>query len=226
MWRSNIALEDFLLFSERVYGRMFELHNLALWPLHIVTLAIGLFLIVAVAYPRPRLIRMALALLGGLWIFVAIAFVYGRYAQINWAVVYLLPLFGAVAAVLVYFALRPRRPLIEHTIGISKVVAISVLLFAVLGYPMLAVVDGRSIRQAEVFGIAPDPTAVATLAFLAVLRGPGGISAMVVVSLWAAVTALTLHTLGRWDFFVVPLAAVICIGIWVLGSRRTSPTTG
>ena len=29
MWRSNIALEDFLLFSERVYDRMFELHNLA-----------------------------------------------------------------------------------------------------------------------------------------------------------------------------------------------------
>ena len=34
--------EDFLLFSPRVYWRMFELHNAALWPLHVLTLAAGL----------------------------------------------------------------------------------------------------------------------------------------------------------------------------------------
>ena len=30
--------EDFLLFSPRVYWRMFELHNTALWPLHLLDL--------------------------------------------------------------------------------------------------------------------------------------------------------------------------------------------
>ena len=33
--------EDFLLFSPRVYWRMFELHNARYWPLHLVTLAVG-----------------------------------------------------------------------------------------------------------------------------------------------------------------------------------------
>ena len=37
--------EDFLLFSPRVYWRMFELHNAALWPLHVLTLAAGLIII-------------------------------------------------------------------------------------------------------------------------------------------------------------------------------------
>ena len=35
---------NFLLFSPRVYWRMFELHNAALWPLHVLTLAAGLII--------------------------------------------------------------------------------------------------------------------------------------------------------------------------------------
>ena len=45
--------EDFLLFSPRVYWRMFELHNAALWPLHVLTLAAGLIIILLIAW-RPR----------------------------------------------------------------------------------------------------------------------------------------------------------------------------
>jgi hypothetical protein len=41
--------EDFLLFSPRVYWRMFELHNAALWPLHVLTLAAGLIIILLIA---------------------------------------------------------------------------------------------------------------------------------------------------------------------------------
>ena len=45
--------EDFLLFSPRVYWRMFELHNAALWPLHVLTLAAGFVIILLIAW-RPR----------------------------------------------------------------------------------------------------------------------------------------------------------------------------
>ena len=38
-------LDDFLLFSPRVYWRMFELHNAAFWPLQLLTLAAGLIII-------------------------------------------------------------------------------------------------------------------------------------------------------------------------------------
>src|SRR5262245_6330489 len=40
--------EDFLLFSPRVYWRMFELHNAALWPLQVPVLAAGLVIILLV----------------------------------------------------------------------------------------------------------------------------------------------------------------------------------
>ena len=68
MWRSNIALEDLLLFSEQVHARMFELHNLAVSPLHSLTFAVGLFLIGVAARLWSHLIRIARALLSRLWI--------------------------------------------------------------------------------------------------------------------------------------------------------------
>ena len=40
--------EDFLLFSPRVYWRMFELHNAALWPLQVLALAAGLIIILLI----------------------------------------------------------------------------------------------------------------------------------------------------------------------------------
>ena len=49
-------LSDFALFSPRVYYRLFELHNQALWPLQIVTLALGLLVLVLLA-GRPSVTR-------------------------------------------------------------------------------------------------------------------------------------------------------------------------
>jgi hypothetical protein len=46
--------EDFLLFSPRVYFRMFEAHNAAVWPLQYLMLGIGLILLM-LALRRPRL---------------------------------------------------------------------------------------------------------------------------------------------------------------------------
>src|SRR5687768_15818374 len=53
--------EDFLLFSPRVYWRMFEQYNAALWPLHVLALAAGLVIILLVAW-RPRTSARWLAL--------------------------------------------------------------------------------------------------------------------------------------------------------------------
>ncbi len=79
--------EDFLLFSPRVYWRMFELHNAAFWPLHFATLAAGLAIILLVLRrPSSRGLWVAL-ILAALWAFVGLTFLWGRYAAINWAIV-------------------------------------------------------------------------------------------------------------------------------------------
>jgi hypothetical protein len=80
--------EDFLLFSPRVYWRMFELHNAAFWPLHLATLTAGLAIILLMLRPPPRRGPWVELILAALWVFVGWTFLWSRYAAINWAIVY------------------------------------------------------------------------------------------------------------------------------------------
>jgi hypothetical protein len=89
----SYTLEDFLLFSPRVYWRLFELHNKAVWPLQILTLLLGTAVLVWVVQPRPWSDRVISAILASTWIWIAWAFLWNRYSQINWAMAYAAPVF-------------------------------------------------------------------------------------------------------------------------------------
>ncbi|TJV09760.1 MAG: hypothetical protein E5Y18_23950, partial [Mesorhizobium sp.] len=109
--------------------------------------------------------------LAALFAFVGWSLLWSRYAAINWAIAYVAPAFGLQALLLVIGGARgglafDRRDLAER-LG---------LLIAVAGlvvYPLLPPLFGRPWASAEVFGIAPDPTAIAALGVL--LAASGGL---------------------------------------------------
>ncbi len=208
--RTGYTLADFLLFSARVYYRMFELHNAALWPTHILALAIGACIMAVALKPSRRGTRIVYVLLALVWPFIAWAFFYERYASINWAAVYVAPVFVLQALLLGFLATRPEPTEIAWCGGISGGLALGVLLFSLLGYPLTAVVLGRPLSGAEIFAIAPDPTVTATLALLAMGRGPFVLLATIIPLLWVAITSLTLYALGSPEFVIAPLAALTC----------------
>src|SRR5688572_7060271 len=93
-------LEDFLLFSPRAYWRMFELHNAAWWPLHLLTLGAGVGIVLS-TLRRPQGSALWIALiLAALWAFAGWSFLWIRYPGINWAIVYVAPAFWLQALLL------------------------------------------------------------------------------------------------------------------------------
>ena len=88
---------------------MFELHNAALWPLHVLTLAAGLIIILLVAWRPGSAARWLALILAILWIFVGWSFLWNRYATINWAAAYVAPAF-AVEGVLLLVCVFARWP--------------------------------------------------------------------------------------------------------------------
>ncbi len=184
---------DFLLFSARTYWRLFELHNLHWWPLQ--WLAVGLGLAVLAWWGHTRSVRPLLVLLALAWAFIAWAFHLQRYAGINWAAPWIAAGFALQALLLlVLAALTPPVPQpAAHPARAAAAVLTAVLLL----YPLIGLFFGRPLVQAEVFGLAPDPTALATLAALALVpsasRGRAWRAAWVLPLLWCAVSGLT-----RW----------------------------
>ena len=202
-------LSDFLMFAPRTYYRLFELTNAELWPLQIVTIAAGL---AALWHAwRGTYGRVVAALLAAAWIFVAWAYHFERYATINTAAPYYAAGFVVQAVLLASCAIRHDGLRFDAQTAPVRWVGLVPLAAGVVLYPLLASVLGRPWTQAEIFGIAPDPTAVATIG--AVLLAQGRIAWLLALPLlWCAITALTLWTMEAPDA-AVPASAFVLAAV-------------
>lgn len=189
---------DFLLFSERVYWRLFELQNEALWPAQIAAIALGLLLVLVPIYPRPWRVRAALVLLAAAIAFAGSSFLLGRYAAINWAAEQAGWMFLVEAGLLLLFAMR--SPLLAFATPRVATVGAGIVLYAVLLHPLVASLAGRPLVMAEVFALAPDPSAMAVLGFLAAAGNGSGVWMLRLPPLlWLFASAATLAVMGRWE---------------------------
>jgi hypothetical protein len=201
-------LEDFLLFSPRVYWRMFELHNAALWPFHVPAALAGFAALFVMLRSSERRAVWISVVLATLWALVGWTFLWNRYAEINWAIAYVSPIFGLQAVLLLVTAATGHltcdqpRPIVWPGMLLASL--------ALVAYPATAPLMGRSWSAAEVFGIAPDPTAVFTLAILVAFDTKLSLMLSLIPICWLLISSITLYTLGEPQAWI-PLSVVACI---------------
>ena len=157
---------DFLLFAPRTYYRLFELYNQEIWPLHIVALAVGVTIFVVMHARKVWSGRVVAALLAVCWLWIAWAFHWQRYATINWAAGYFALGFVLQALLLIWIGVIRDRLQFDLNPGARARIGISIFWFALIVQPLLGLLVGRQWPQLELFGVAPDPTAVATVGLL------------------------------------------------------------
>jgi hypothetical protein len=215
------SLSDFLLFSPRTYYRLFELYNLAVWPAQIFTLALGIAIVVLLRRGAAWPARAAAGIVAACWLFVAWAYLIGHYDTINWAASYFAAGFVVQAVLLVWTGLvRNRLSLRWRADGASRA-GLGLFLFALIVEPLIAPLLGRPWTQAEVFGVAPDPTIIATLGVLTSAQRPHW-HLLVVPLLWCALSGATLWTMQSPEALVVPAAAVVAL---IAAARKTLPVS-
>lgn len=202
---------DFLMFSPRIYARLFESVNLQWWPLALLLPLAGLawwWLL----WRRGAVLRPGLAALGLVWVFVAWTFHAERFVPINWAAVAFVLLFALQGVGLLGLAamggLRADRR------GPRAVAGLALWLLALMAHPLLAAAQDRPWLQAEVFGLAPDPTAIATLGLWLLLRADSRAghwawrACGVLPLVWCAFSAAMLATMESEQAWV-PMAALL-----------------
>src|ERR1041384_2855962 len=128
------SLSNFLLFSPRTYYRLFELTNADVWPLHIVTLALGVGMAFLVWRPRAWSGRAIAAILAVLWLFVAWAYLLERYDTVNWAARYLAVACVLQAALLVWTGVVRDRLSFSARDTAAKI-GLALLLYALAIHP-------------------------------------------------------------------------------------------
>jgi hypothetical protein len=213
------SLSDFLLFSARTYYRLVELYNIDIWPAQSVALALGCILLALIWRPRPGQGRFVAAILMACWIWVAWAFHWRHFVTINWAATYFAYAFAAEALLLLVFGIVGDELAFEPG-SVTHRIGFAVVLFALFLQPLIAPLSGRGWLQAEVFGVAPDPTVVATLGILLA----GGRRALwrlgVIPFLWCGLSGAVTWTLGSPEAPVMLIAALVVLGAAAMTQLR------
>lgn len=211
---------DLLMFSAQTYYRLFELYNRDLWPLQMLALVLGVVVLALWRRGGDRAGRAIAMILAMCWLWVAWGFHWQRYASINLAAGYFALAFVVQALLLLWLGARRGRLTPTAATRLQQRAGLGLLLFALLVFPLIGPLLGRSWTQAEVFGMAPDPTALATLGVLlfAGVRPVWGLFPIPVV--WCLLSGATLWAMESPDFAVAPLAALVAVILAAGGALR------
>jgi len=199
---------------------MFERYNLAIWPAQLAGVSIGLAIVALLIGKRGHHERIVAGLLAACWMWIALAFHYQRYAQINWAATWFALAFACEALLLVVVGVLAGRLHLQLARSGVHWIATSIVAMSILGYPLLAPITGRPWTTAEIFGVAADPTAIASVAVLALVRGRIRWPLLVVPVIWCAIAAATLWAMDAPEAWVLLAAGLLALWPAVAGTRH------
>jgi hypothetical protein len=217
--------EDFLLFSSRTYWRMFQLANETVWPLQIPMLLIGGTILAMLFCPPAWADRVIPAALAAAWLSVSVGFLWMHYAAINWVAIYFLPVFVGEALLVLWLGTVRGRLTFAAERGVAGMIGIALYVYALALHPLIALIAGRPLQAAEVVGIAPDPTAIATLGLLSLApRRTGTLLLTILPIIWCFASALTLRTMGASEGWIPLTAAALAVLAQACPCRNGSRT--
>jgi hypothetical protein len=211
-------LRDLLLFSSRTYYRLFERYNLEWWPLHLLALVLGVAVLALWRRGGEGAGRAIAVILALGWLWVGWAFHGQRYAGINPAAGYFAWAFGIQALLLIWLG-GVRGDLAPAPASrLQQQAGAGLFLFALLVFPLIGLLLGRTWTQVEVFGMAPDPTALATLGILLCAGVRRAWWLFAIPFAWCLVSGATLWALVSPDYLIAPLGALLAVAFAAVGA--------
>jgi uncharacterized protein DUF6064 len=216
------TISDFLMYSARTYYRMVERYNSAVWPGHLLAVAAGLAVLGLLWRPGARQGRVVSGVMAVAWAWVAWGFLARRYGTINWAASYFAWGFGVEALLFGWVGLVRGRLRFGVWRDVAGVVGIVLFGLALLVYPVISLVVGRSLGQADVFGVEPDPTAVGTLGLLLMVRSGARWVLLPVPVLWCMFSSAMLLAMRSPETWLLLSAALLAVVASVLARTARS----
>ncbi|TVP82528.1 MAG: MFS transporter permease, partial [Puniceicoccaceae bacterium] len=200
-------------FTPDVYTRLIERTNENLWPLHLLVLAAGVGTLLLFYFGRPRVASLALALI---WIWVGFAYLIRGYAELTpvglwfgWGFCLqgMLVLGLGVAGCFQSPARQAGK--------LSWWTGLFMVDYGLFIHPVLTWILAGTWTRAEVFGIHPDPTAMAILGILLMIAKGWSFCLLAAIPiLWCITSGLTLIGLESalaWSLFAAAVLALFAM---------------
>lgn len=193
-----------LPFTREQFFGVFRAYNEAVWPVQVGLLAVAIAMVGAARWQkRSAWVSWALA---GLWLWTGIAYHLLFFTRIN-SLAYVFGAAFVAQAALIARAIR--RETLSISVPADPVRALAgmvLLLYALVGYPAVAVASGQHYPALPTFGV-PCPTVIFTFGLFTWARRPSW-SVLVIPVAWAALGISAAGNLGVPEDWGLPVAAI------------------
>jgi Family of unknown function (DUF6064) len=202
---TSYRLHDLLMFSVDTYYRLFELVNRRWWPAPLVGGLLAAALL-ATAY-RRRAARLCGGLLALALVAVALLYFHEGFAAIHWLGPWWLGAFLLQAAICLITVARVQQGF--EADGARRVMGL-LLMTAATAWPLWALAVRPTAWQAEVVGLAPDPTVLLALGWLLCIQLPRPVAAALLVLplVWCLFSGATLWAMQQPHALALPIAGL------------------
>ena len=216
------SLQDFVLFNTEAWFGLYQTINSQYWPLQIVGLLWGLFVIYAFFNKEQFIVIISFVGLACLWFSSGIVFHLGEYQQLSWVAEYYGWAFLSQGMLLLISAILVQkshqlfliRDINKQHIKNNKhfIYAGFILIGAgILLTPILGLMEGREWQSLDVLGVGPDSTALVTTGFILVTLQNKILKIILclVPSIWLIISAATAWPMGLFQ-------GVVGLFIWLM----------
>lgn len=214
-----------LPFDAQQFLAVFAAYNAAVWPAQAVAYALGLLALAALFTRHPLKERTVLAVLAAMWAWNGIAYHLSFFTSINAAAFGFAALFVLQAA---FFALRAFKPgdTCFHVNGAWRsIVALCLVAYALLIYELLGLIAGHGLMKGPLFGVAPCPTTIFTIALLLLGKGRSVKWLAVIPLTWAIIGTSAAILLGIPEDLGLGVAGgILALSLAISAFKRKSRT--
>ena len=198
-------------FTSTEFFDVFSRYNVAVWPAQLALVMLGAAAVLFALLSTPRASIAASIVLGALWIWMGVAYHLAFFAAITpMASVFAVAFIAEGLMILVAGGWRRRIELQVHGDGVSVIAGV-IIVYALLGYPVLGHFLGHRYPATPTFGV-PCPTTIFTFGLFLLARPRVPRILLLIPALWAVVATGAAVSLGMVEDLGLPVAALIAIG--------------
>lgn len=220
------GITDLVLFTPDTWFRLFEQYHRDWWPLQLASVTMAVVIVLCLWLKPARGGRVIALLLAAGWAWTGWAFLHLRFAPIHWVADWYAVAFFLQALLLFVYAVSRRGMEFETSQSARAGFGVFVLTGALLVMPAVAYLTGREWRQAELFAMTPDATALATLGLLLLAKGRVALWLMVIPLAWCFITGATLWALEAPGAMLLPAGAMLTIVLMLITEQTGSAHKG
>lgn len=204
-----------LPFTTEQFFEVFAAYNAAIWPAQIIAYALGVAAVIVLVVRWKHAASFALGVLAVFWAWNGVAYHFYHFAVINLAAYLFSALFLAQAGLLAAAAFPGERIHVEAPRLAYAVAAGGLMLYALVIYELLGHLAGHGLLKGPLFGVAPCPTTIFTIAVLLLLRGPGVFALSIIPFVWAVIGTSAAILLAVPEDLGLAVAAVALAARWL-----------